>query len=48
MDLLEEGAKIYKLIGNVLVKQTTKECKMNVDKRIEFISNEMYVLYIKN
>ena len=41
MDLLEEGAKVFKLIGNVLVKQTPKESKMTVDKRIEFISKEM-------
>lgn len=41
MDLLEEGAKIFKLIGNVLIKQTSKECKLNVDKRIEFIVKEM-------
>ena len=41
VDLLEESAKVFKLIGNVLVKQSTKECKTNVDKRIEFISKEM-------
>lgn len=44
MDLLEESANIYKLIGNILVKQSSKECKVNVDKRIEYIIKEMYFI----
>lgn len=40
-DILEADAKIYKLIGPLLVKQDFKECKSNVEKRIEFISKEL-------
>ncbi len=41
MDLLEEGATVYKLIGPVLVKQDLNEAKQNVEKRIEYITTEM-------
>ena len=34
---------MYKLIGPALIKQDLKESQQNVDKRIEFITNEMYV-----
>lgn len=40
MDLLEEGANIYKLISSILVKQTLSESQMTIEKRIEFISKE--------
>lgn len=39
-----EGDAIYKLIGPVLLKQDTAEAKANVDKRIEFIDAEMWVV----
>ncbi|KAI9121631.1 hypothetical protein K1719_008664 [Acacia pycnantha] len=41
LDLLEEGANIYKLIGPVLVKQDLAEANANVRKRIEYISAEL-------
>ncbi|KAM3139566.1 hypothetical protein pb186bvf_008402 [Paramecium bursaria] len=40
-DLLEANAKVYKLIGAVLVPQTTQESKENVNKRLNFILNEL-------
>lgn len=39
-DRLEEGAKIYKLVGSVLVQQTLKESNGTLKKRLEFIGNE--------
>ncbi|CAD6886807.1 unnamed protein product [Tilletia laevis] len=33
--------QVYKLIGPALVKQEQAEAKANVDKRIEFINNEV-------
>ncbi|XP_010540566.1 PREDICTED: prefoldin subunit 6-like [Tarenaya hassleriana] len=41
LDLLEEGANVYKLIGPVLVKQDLAEANANVRKRIEYISAEL-------
>ncbi|KAB7503173.1 Prefoldin subunit 6 [Armadillidium nasatum] len=41
LDLLEGGAVVYKLIGPVLVKQDLEEAKQNVEKRIDYISQEM-------
>ncbi|CAH7690482.1 hypothetical protein BY996DRAFT_4585799 [Phakopsora pachyrhizi] len=32
--------QIYKLIGNMLIKQDTEESKSNVNRRIEFLKNE--------
>ncbi|EGR34295.1 prefoldin subunit 6, putative [Ichthyophthirius multifiliis] len=40
VDLLEEGANIFKLIGPVLVKQTLQESKQTIEKRLEFIRKE--------
>ncbi|KAM3399241.1 prefoldin subunit 6 [Capsicum galapagoense] len=45
LDLLNEDANVYKLIGLVLVKQDMAEAKANVKKRIEYISTELYVFY---
>lgn len=42
LDLLNEGANVYKLIGPVLVKQDLAEANANVRKRIEYISAELY------
>lgn len=36
-----EDAKIYKLVGPVLLKQDTSEAESTVDSRIEYIGNEM-------
>ncbi|XP_054794064.1 prefoldin subunit 6 [Prosopis cineraria] len=41
LDLLTEGANVYKLIGPVLVKQDLAEANANVRKRIEYISAEL-------
>lgn len=38
---LEDDAKIYKLTGPVLLPQDKGEANINVEKRIEFIKNEM-------
>lgn len=39
--LLEDGANVYKLMGPVLVKQELEESRQTVDKRIEYITNEI-------
>nr|CAB3476447.1 unnamed protein product [Digitaria exilis] len=41
LELLDDGANVYKLIGPVLVKQDLAEAKANVRKRIEYISAEL-------
>ncbi|DAZ98990.1 TPA: hypothetical protein N0F65_011245, partial [Lagenidium giganteum] len=41
LDLLDDDAKVYKLIGPVLLKQDVGEAKTNVNKRLEFINNEL-------
>ncbi|GAB9468450.1 hypothetical protein Gpo141_00005766 [Globisporangium polare] len=41
LDLLGDDAKVYKLIGPVLLKQDVNEAKANVNKRLEFINNEL-------
>jgi len=38
---LSEDAKIYKLVGPVLLKQDTTEARSTVDGRLEFIEKEM-------
>ncbi|KAK0566779.1 Prefoldin subunit 6 [Tilletia horrida] len=38
---LTPNNQVYKLIGPALVKQDQAEAKANVDKRIEFIKNEV-------
>ena len=41
LDLLDDSARVFKLIGPVLVPQDPAEAKANVGKRIEYISAEM-------
>ncbi|PKU78025.1 prefoldin subunit 6 [Dendrobium catenatum] len=41
LDILSEGANVYKLIGPVLLKQDLAEARANVRKRIEYISAEL-------
>ncbi|KAF7998026.1 hypothetical protein HCN44_009424 [Aphidius gifuensis] len=41
LDLLKSGNEVFKLIGPVLIKQELDEAKQNVNKRIEYISNEL-------
>ncbi len=40
---LDDDAKVYKQTGPVLLPQDLDEAKVNVEKRIEFITKEMYV-----
>ena len=41
LDLLEDSATVFKLVGPILVKQELGEAKVNVEKRLEFIKNEL-------
>ena len=41
MDVLEDGAVVYKLIGPVLVQQELAEARQTVEKRLEYINKEM-------
>ena len=41
--LLKSHNTVFKLIGPSLVPQDANEAKANVEKRLEFIKNEMYV-----
>lgn len=41
LDLLEDDAPVFKLIGPVLMKQDLEEAKQNVAKRLELIEREM-------
>ncbi|RMX65388.1 hypothetical protein KXD40_007242 [Peronospora effusa] len=41
LELLDDEAKVYKLVGPVLLKQDVDEAKTNVNKRLEFINNEL-------
>jgi prefoldin beta subunit len=39
--LLEDDANVFKLVGPVLVKQDLQEARANVDKRIDYIKEEL-------
>jgi len=41
LDILEDGSNVYKLIGPVLVKQDHSEAKINVQKRMDYITGEL-------
>lgn len=41
MDLLEDGASVYKLMGPVLIRQDPVEAKSHVEKRLQFIEAEV-------
>ncbi|KAI4295426.1 hypothetical protein L6164_035473 [Bauhinia variegata] len=41
LDLLQEDANVFKLIGPVLVKQDLAEANANVRKRIDYMSAEL-------
>lgn len=41
MDLVENSAKVYKLLGPALVRQDVKEVKSNIEKRLDFIKGEL-------
>ncbi|RPA75581.1 Prefoldin beta-like protein [Ascobolus immersus RN42] len=40
-DALEDDAAIYKLVGPVLMKQEKEEARLNVKKRLEYITGDM-------
>lgn len=40
MNILDEGAIVYKLIGPALIKQDPIEAKSNVETRLELIKSE--------
>ncbi|KNC46508.1 prefoldin beta subunit [Thecamonas trahens ATCC 50062] len=40
-DLLDDDARVFKLIGPALVLQDVDEAKQNVEKRLEYITAEM-------
>jgi len=44
-NFIESSDTVFKLIGPILVKQETSEAKLNIEKRLEFINKEMYILY---
>ena len=41
LDLLEDDAKTFKLIGPALIKIDLKEAKDNVNNRVKYINEEM-------
>lgn len=41
MDLLDDDAVVYKMMGPVLVKQEVAEAKQIVSKRLEYIASEI-------
>ncbi|XP_059477625.1 prefoldin subunit 6 [Neocloeon triangulifer] len=41
LDLLKPCNTVYKMMGPVLVKQDIEDAKMNVDKRIKYITSEL-------
>ncbi|KAJ1477486.1 Prefoldin [Baffinella frigidus] len=41
LNLLEEDANVYKLVGPVLLTQDLDEARSNVEKRIQYIGDEM-------
>ncbi|VDM53683.1 unnamed protein product [Angiostrongylus costaricensis] len=40
-DYLDEDAKVYKLIGACLIRQDIAEARVNVEKRLEYITAEI-------
>ncbi|TDH66315.1 hypothetical protein CCR75_007376 [Bremia lactucae] len=47
LDLLNDEAKVFKLVGPILLKQEVDEAKSNVNKRLEFISQKLSEVNIK-
>ena len=41
LDYLKEDDKVYKLIGPLLIKQRVPDAVLNINKRLEFIQNEI-------
>ena len=45
LKLLGDDSAVYKLVGPVLIKQDLEEARSNVEKRLQFIGDEMYVIF---
>lgn len=43
MERLEDGAKVFKLIGPALVKVELSDAKENVNRRVQYLTDEKYV-----
>eukprot|EP00192_Tetraselmis_astigmatica_P017218 CAMPEP_0117666232 /NCGR_PEP_ID=MMETSP0804-20121206/10258_1 /TAXON_ID=1074897 /ORGANISM="Tetraselmis astigmatica, Strain CCMP880" /LENGTH=128 /DNA_ID=CAMNT_0005473747 /DNA_START=88 /DNA_END=474 /DNA_ORIENTATION=+ len=41
LEILEDDANVFKMVGPLMVKQDLMEAKSNVSKRIEYIEGEM-------
>eukprot|EP00591_Stephanopyxis_turris_P011354 CAMPEP_0195528906 /NCGR_PEP_ID=MMETSP0794_2-20130614/31266_1 /TAXON_ID=515487 /ORGANISM="Stephanopyxis turris, Strain CCMP 815" /LENGTH=139 /DNA_ID=CAMNT_0040660117 /DNA_START=80 /DNA_END=499 /DNA_ORIENTATION=+ len=41
LDLLDDSANVYKMVGPVLMKNDVDDAKQTVEKRLEFISGEI-------
>ncbi|XP_045464259.1 prefoldin subunit 6 [Harmonia axyridis] len=41
LDILENNAKVYKSVGPVLIKTDLSEARINVSKRMDYISKEI-------
>lgn len=41
LDITREDARVFKLVGPVMVPQTVEDAKSNVNRRIEFIKAEL-------
>lgn len=41
LDLIDDSAVVYKLIGPALIRQDLEEARQNVNKRIDYIQQEM-------
>lgn len=41
MNIVQDNANVFKLIGPVLVKQDPVEAKTNVEKRLDYIKGEL-------
>jgi len=41
LDLLDDSAQVYKMVGPVLMKNETDDAKQTVDQRLELITGEL-------
>ena len=41
LNLLDDSAQVYKMIGPVLMKNETEDAKQTVDQRLELINGEL-------
>jgi hypothetical protein len=43
---MTDDARVFKLVGPVLLRQDKAEAHQNIEKRLEFINGEVYVDYL--